>query len=536
MADDLVVCQSIDQARAYCASNLRAMVQHGASLRGHTAPEFHYVTADWLMGVPPFSTNRVKCWLGFRFAAKSWELRQFLKTRWLRCPWMQVILHSSSDRNAKKFTKAIKDELTYDPLTTHLRPEKSASEYEFNLRGIQHEHGTSITAAGIKTSMTSLRCDLYLFDDPEPDNEPEALRERIIQAFGEANDILHSPRRHFTKMGLEKDAEVPRPERIQMVVVGQPHHEETAYVPMEDDLSDDGDGHPLRDADYLIVDVLNSKGEFLWPEMMAEKYFHYDKGRPKTVDEVRRGMTTSRWQLQYRINWKYAQQAGPVLKLDQVELVHKRVPWPILVIDPADSESGCEWGIVCGGMIGDKIHILQMTGLQGEAYEGDDWYTLGESVWADAFDVWREFRCARVYIEKNLKAAATACRRYMEKTGISAVVEEYHNQQRKEKRIPEALEQPFNNGIVTMEPHVVADPQNRRQLAKLRWRKLPSPNDRIDALSALLRILIEEPMLYAGNARQSWQFPNATPVDSRPVGFDRMGQSEARNGFSRLER
>ncbi len=515
----------IQVARQLCASDFKHMVWHGARMRSHEPPPFHLHVADWLQGTPPHTTRRVKECLGFRFAAKTWLLaRQYCKFRWLRCPWAQVIVHSSNDPMAKKFVKAIRDELMEDPLMEYLRPERSASDYEFNLCGIEHEQGYSLVGAGIKTSLVGSRADLYIFDDPEPETEPEGVRERIISAFGEAGDILHSPKRHFAKMGLKRTDDVPRPERVQEVVMGQPHHDNTAYLPSEEDFEDGGEGHPLIDADLLIIDVLCKDGTWTWPEMMHEKYFNYEEGRPKTVEEVKRGMTTSRWELQYRINTKFAAKAGPVLHVTEIVQAFRMIPNPVLIVDPADSEDGCEWGAVVGGLWQNMIHVAFMGGFTGRAYEGDDWQTLGESVWSDVFDLYREFGCRKLYLESNYVSAAAACRRYIAKTEAQMVVEDYHVQCSKKTRIPSILEQPVNNGMVSMNPDILLDTINRHQLMKLRWNKLPKPNDRLDALAALVQILIDEPILMDAKNRANQPHPFGElaerHADNRPASYN----------------
>jgi len=155
---------------------------------------------------------------------------------------------------------------------------------------------------------------------------------------------------------------------------------------------------------------------------------------------------------------------------------------------------------VVGGLFENKIHIGFMGGFTGVAYEGDDYQTIGESVWSDIFDLYREFHCHRAYLEANYKAAASACRRYIAKTDAHMVVEEFTVQGAKKTRIPSLLEQPINNGMVSMNPDILQDGNNRHQLMKLRWSKLPNPNDRIDALASLISILIDEPVLMSAHA------------------------------------
>lgn len=489
----------IEAARHWIAEDLKRMVVHGAHRMGHThVPDHHYVMADFLQGARPEWQGRAKVILGGRFLAKTWlGARQYCKWRWRRNPYTQVIVHSSNDQMAKRFTKAIKQDLCSDPIMADLVPDDAqASDYEFNLGGVLPEQGFSIVCGGIKTSFTGSRADVYIFDDPEPEIDPMALHDRILQAIGEAGDILHSPYRNLQHMYSGPTDVLPVPEQTQLVLLGQPHWTGTAYIPKPEDFDEDGDGHPLVDAMRLTIPTVKRNGEWRWPEMANEKYYDYRRNRPKTPEEVARSMPTSRWQLQHMLNTAFMLEAGPVLKLKDVEQVFKVLPRSIMLVDPADSEHACEWGLCVLGMADTKIHISYLGGIFGEAYEGDDWQALGQSTWRKVFDIAQEFNVHEVFLEKNLKSAAAACRRYLAKTGTRMVVQEFSAKRNKKTRIPEILEQPINNGMISMNPQVLRDRENRRQLVKLRWDQLPKPNDRIDALAAGVQIVIEEPHLY----------------------------------------
>lgn len=528
IAEGGVQLQSIEEARAWVASDMRRMVVHGAKLRGYRPPQHHYIASDFLMGTKPHWRRRIKVMLGFRYSAKTWLFRQYVKFRWRRNPWCQVIIHSSNDDMSKRFAAAIFEELHFDPLMHDLAPDPTSSKFEFNLRGVTHEQGASLVCAGIKTSMTGSRADLYGFDDPEPEVDPEALRDRIVQAFGEAGDILASPSRHLHRMHDPQGnplTTVPLVERTQLFVIGQPHHINTAYIPRREDFEEGGDGHPLIDAAFLVIPVLYPDGSWRWPEMMEQKYFHPEYGRGMTPKEVERSMPTSRWQLQYCINAKFAEAAGPVLRLNEIEWGFKILPHNIAVIDPADSETGCEWGIAIGGLFESKIHISYLSGIRGEAFdflEDDGSITdtsLGESTWGHVFDRLAEFNCHTVMIEKNLKSAMTSCRRYVRRMGIRCTVLEYAAKRNKVKRIPEILEQPVNNGMISANPTVFRQRENIRQMTKLRWDSLPKPNDRLDAFAGLVEILIEEPHLYNVGSNKTLKFPKSQTPQAKRAGI-----------------
>jgi hypothetical protein len=174
------------------------------------------------------------------------------------------------------------------------------------------------------------------------------------------------------------------------------------------------------------------------------------------------------------------------------------------------------------------MHIHYLGGFHAEAYEGDDWESMGQSAWRKVFDVADEFRARRIYIEKNLKAAITACRRYIAKNEVHCVVYEFAATRNKRNRIPELLEQPINNRMVSCNPGVLTDRENVRQLKKLRWDKLPNPCDRIDVLAAGFEILMQEPHLVSGG-----DIRRALPSSGkRPPNYRRM--TPAGNSFARL--
>lgn len=493
----------INECRQFVVEDFARFVEYAASLEKHRPPWFHYTIANWLQSRRRGETirkwiSRVKCIYGFRLAAKTWLLRQYVLWRWLRCPLMQVVIHSSTDDVSRRMAKAVKKALRDNPLLDHLCPKTATGSYEFNLHGQEPEQGYSLTCAGINTSLTSSRADIYIFDDPEPDVNPESMHDRIIDAFIEAKHILHRPDRHLDHF---KTATIPIAERTQLIVVGQPHCESTVYFPATSDFTEDGEsGHPLRGSKFLILPVITRNGEWTWREMMESKYWNEQEGRPDTVEEVRKKFTTRNWECQMMINPMYAATRGAVLNMDMVKERLRLVPEPIMAIDPADSETGCEWGIVIGGIVsgehGHQLHICYMGGVTGEVYEGDmSDATLGESVWRTIFDIGFEFGVKKILLECNLKSAQMACRRYIRKTDTRAIVEEIRVRSNKLRRITEALEQPINNGMVTCNPEVKSDPANMRQFTRLKFTKLPSPIDRLDALSMLINHLNELPEL-----------------------------------------
>ncbi len=168
-----------------------------------------------------------------------------------------------------------------------------------------------------------------------------------------------------------------------------------------------------------------------------------------------------------------------------------------MVIDPADSDDGeSEWGVAIGGAYrgdaGTKIHVNYLGGFMGQAYEGDLWDdSIYESIWRQIFDIAKEFDVRTVLLEGNLVAAIRACHRYIYKAGVPCNVVEIRVKGRKITRIVNGLDQPINNGMVSANEEVLDDQENMRQLARLKYNRLPKPCDRLDALSSLIGYIME---------------------------------------------
>jgi len=483
----------IDKARQLVGQDFKLFLDAEASIRGYTVPAFHYEMADFLQGRKPEWVNKSKMIRGFRLAAKSYVVRAFCRWRQLRVPKTQVLIHSSTDDNAIAFCIAYQKEMRENPLTAHLAPDDGGPEKKFNLKGVTPEVGSSVKAAGIKTSLVGNRCDLYLFDDPEPDVNPEGYYEDIIRAMMEAKNILHSPMRHLDSLGV---TQLTAQESTQLIVVGQPHWVGSAYIlPHECDLIESDDGtHPLNDSIIMDVPAIDPQtGYWLWPELMEPKHWHARENRPLTIDEAMLGYTSEAWELGMQVNVNWMTGRGATLKTNHIRNVrHKNVPNTVMVVDPADSLAGCEWGVAIGSNVEDMIHLLYVGGFTGEAYEGDvidD--TIGESTWGEIFDIADEFKVGLVLVEKNLKSAASACKRFLAKTRRQVAVDFYSASGNKLRRICSSLEQPVNNGMISADPSVLGNPKTMQQFRKLRWDRLPTPVDRLDAVAELVAYLIE---------------------------------------------
>lgn len=479
---------NLHEARQYCGEDLKRMFEASSRLEGYDPPQFLYGAADFLQGARPQWVAATKMILGARYMIKTSLARWYLLWRWLRVPQTRILIYSSNSSLARDMGEALLNALRRNPLMQHLVPDENVAIGEFNLLGVRHEMGHSLKTVGIKTSVTSSRPDLVVFDDPEPDDDPESMRERILAVMREAKSLVSEPGMHIPIRP------VPAPEQTQILVLGQPHTELTAYLPDPDEPAD-LDDHPLADAMTLRIPFLRADGSWTWPN--HPKWYSHTLGRTMTTEEVERAVGKRAFRLQYLLDTTPPDGQRAVIDMDAIETDIREPQTVYMAIDPADSEEeGCEWGISIGGIVGNQIHILYMAGLKGHAYEGDiEDGSIGQSVWAAIFTLVEEWDVDVILLEKNLKAAQQACRRYQSKTGRRMRVEEYWESRSKERRIAQSLEQPINTGMVTADPEVMADRENRWQLARIRYNRLPKRNDRIDALAKLVSYLIERPAL-----------------------------------------
>jgi len=473
-------------------------------MEGHEPEPFQFVMADFLQGATPDWDTRKKCILGFRGSAKTTAVRWYCEWRYLRVPHTQIIVHSSTDALAGEFTKAVLQVIRDDRLFEHLRPKGQVGTLSFTLGGVRLEKGYSMRCAGINTAVTGQRAHLYVFDDPEPDNQPEAYRNRIVAAFAEAEQVLHPV--DFLWPG----GHIPTPERTNYIVIGQPHWIGTAYVPdPPDPLTGEERSHPLKDAKFLKIPALrvvdkDTPGSFVSkiqppPHGKAEMSMMPKRFKTEALCRLRdlKILSPQRWRLTMMIDLTKIEDEGAIIPFSSLEPAHwspNQLRHRILVIDPADG-GACEWGIAAMGLdVTNRIHVLDMFGIRGANMTIELGDKSGQEIWFRIFDYAKEMMIQKIYLEQNLKnARITAQRAMMVWSGHKLSIQEYPAKQNKHQRIVRSWEHPVNSGMMTFEPHVLDDPENARQMMSLSYTHLPEPNDRLDAAADGITVLMDAP-------------------------------------------
>lgn len=510
------------------ASDLKHYIAYAMERDHYQTETIHDIMADFLQGSTPKWQRKKKVILGFRGFGKTYTaVRRYIEWRILRVPDTQVIVQSSTDRLAGAITQALMETFKYDPLFEGLRPKSGTGTMAFTLECCSPEKGEQVQCAGIKSAMTGSRAHLYIFDDPEPDVQPEALYDRILAAFQEAEFILHPPDQLW-------DGDVPTPEQTQFVVVGQPHWTGTAYIPRPiDTLTGDQEPHPLNDAIFLRIPALRRVPRGTpdsiddHPDDLAGDYAEMSNmpSRFPTDSLLRkrnqRIIDPPRWRLQMDIDTTPVEGVGSVIKVSRLPVLH-RDPMAgtmrTMIVDPADSEDGCEWGICIAAMYGNMIHILDLMGFRSVIFDDRPGRMPGEEAWETIFEYAEQLSVQSIYIEKNLKHAATAAKRVMRTTKLRASIWEYPVTQNKLLRIVRSLDAPMNGGMVSFEPHILDDGANFRQISELRHMRLPVPNDRLDALAAMITRYIEVPSV-TSTTKSARQWRPQPGVDYRPPSF-----------------
>lgn len=493
--------KSLKDLRQWCASDFRNYMQYRCYRRKLTPSQIHIGCAEWIQ-----NGESDKLILGWRGCAKTdWFGMEYVCWRWLRKPQTQVIAQCNTDTNANATTTGIKDILRDDPLLNYMYPPGQTADSYFNLNRIKPERGYSIRCAGVETTLTSNRADLFLIDDPES-SDPEAVYKRLLELFDESIAILHRPGRLFPCKPC------PLPERTQRVILGQPHWEGSAYIPPPPDPhTGEMDDHPLRNTDvFRIPAMINSKFEADDEDeclsSVPEIYSH-EQMRIKKAS-----MTRRKWRLNMMLRVDPEDAERAVIPLNHIEIVSAHPAFNIMVVDPADG-GDCEWGLAAGGLHKLKYHISYLDGITEEEIaelEGldKDHETIGALMWQRVFEICDDYEVKALYIEANCAPAIKAARRYINKHGILLPVNEFHaHTQKKLHRIVNQWEMPVKNGQVSASPIVMVDPQNRRQMADLRYHRLPNLCDRLDAGGKLLEILSESSATDAVDANEKINRP-----------------------------
>lgn len=522
---------NLQDLRLHLASDFRIYTQWACEQEGYPLAPFQPVVADFLQGARPRWIRRKKVILGARGFAKTWQaVRKYAEWRILRQPLTQIIIHSSTDKLASGITASLLNTFRHNPLFSHLRPRGQPGSTAFSIRRM--EKGDQVTSVGINTAMTGSRSVLYIFDDPEPDANPEAYWQRCINAFQEAELILH-PIDHL----WPGEGDVPVPEVTNYLVVGQPHWTGTAYIPPAPDaLTGEVEPHPLSDAIFLKIPALvpckHTHPDAAWSEKKQRWERSLMPSRFKSADLIRQRddkiIDPARWRLQMELDTTPMEGVGSVIKTSALPQLHCRpaeVKKMCMVVDPADSEEACEWGVVIGGLFEHRIHIMDLMGFRREIWNFADEVMPGIEAWETIFETADQLGVREIYIEKNMKTAITSAKRVLREMRVNAQVYEYAETQNKLKRICNALDHPCNTGLISFEPHVLIDPQNAKQLNELRYTSLPKPNDRIDAFAALVSILHEGSAVATPiRNRQQIGGGSGNPV---PVHFQRLNIRES---------
>lgn len=450
----------------------------------------HMETGDFLQ-----APRRRKVVMGPRlWSSKTTIVRWLICWRWLRNRATKIIVISNTDDNAKAMTGAVHLDLKTDPVLRHLAPvQGKIGEYIFNVRGHTPEKGKSIRCAGLTTALTSDRADLIIIDDTESDKMPETRYELVIANFAESEALL------FEQGRLYPGQECPEQEELQFLVVGQPHWEGSAYVvPDPDPVTGQEADHPLSNCEFLwLPAMINEQGEPDDSEATGRSNF------PEVVSTERclqkkGSVTRSKWRLEYQMDTTSRDADRAVVHLSRIKEISRVPHASIMVIDPADGGEA-EWGIVIGGLIDTEIHVRDLFGVREDYFEklreemDEPDRDIMEMLWDHLFERAADNRVVQVYLEHELVSARRSCERYISSREMAVEVLTFTVRGNKCKRICSTVELPIKTGMISMEPHILMDRENVRQLRELRLKRLPSPCDRIDPFASLITILMEGP-------------------------------------------
>ena len=524
---------SLEDFTCWLAGDFKRFIEYALRNQGLYPGRIQYIIADYLQGtfnpkvlkVPGYKRlhyekgdgERIKQLIGMRGISKSTMVQYYVPWRWIRVPDTRVMLLSGIEKYAIRMSEMIKSHLMTLPPLYYLAPKTKVTSLQFDLDGASVEQVKSLTSISIGSTTVSTRTDVIIADDVETDvntdnpNKKQDVIDKLEQIWSIAHPIGRLLRKLWGKNAREV-LNVPTPEQVQLLILGTYQHDDSIYIlPPERDEQGHPVAHPFRGTQVLRIPAIDDFGESIFPERLETTELQYRRDR----------MSPRTWRLQYDVSTEPGEdELQALVKFPLIKLVEANVPSPIMVLDPAEGGDD-EWGVVIGGRSQDnsKAHVIYMTGYKGDVGGPDGYLFDGDKpdpnviahmsgVRATMHDqsqgtppgvldtvirLISEYGIRLVYVERNRKVIKNLITRTIRNRKCQCGIREFQARMDKTRRVVETVPVALNSQILTLSPSVVGPSpngqQNKRQLQKIEYTRLPEPNDRIDALSSFVEIM-----------------------------------------------
>jgi hypothetical protein len=431
---------------------------------------------------------REKLLIAFRGLGKTYTAKFYAGWRHLRVPELKIKFVSDKDENAEAMAQTYLEFIRSSPILKHLAPtNKERNSTKYNLNSIaRHEKEKSVSCAGIESSMTGQRVDLFISDDIESTTNTltENLRKPVMLKVKEFQSILHQPGRFLKgKDGylLERQAALDKissmPERVQILYIGTYQHTQSIWIPRDDAQSQFRNCDRLvipamrRDDDNpkaVVIDGLDGKWNTTWPERFTNE------------ELLERRKDGSRFSLDYLCDPSLVNLGARVILLERIQQqIRTDVQYTDVYVDPCQSGKGDEAVAIFGGPTRDGVYVSSLLAWREDT-----------GTWAKALaQACQGKNVQRVYIEAQQPAVINVVQQAFKDARLPCRIERSKtNNVNKLSRIVETLEPCLNSERVYFHPSILADKFTYEQISTITRESLIEPNDRADAMAGFFSV------------------------------------------------
>lgn len=407
----------------------------------------------------------IVCWFCARSFSKSWLLVRYAAWRLLRQPQLRILFVSGNPSRARKnVSQGLKPILDFDPVFSHLKPDKRSGTTCFNVNGAKQEgNAFSVDYTGIGSGRTGIHVDLILVDDLEQDEDMGSMARRtyLLEQTQKFEAWLNEPGlRYFNKPTIYE------PEKTMLVVAGTYNcGRDSIYLPPEKE----DEAHWLKGSHQVIIPALNKEGESNFPAIKSTE----------ALLKKQDSLTSPYWYSQYMMDPLALDEELCPFREELIRKHSKELPVSH-TIAVTDWSNGGDFFTCCFfAMYGGNFYLQDIVGWQK--------HTSDQS-FRKLIPILQEHNVERLWVECNTRdeekpdPVLTVAKRAMsdigDPIGFYVPVEPVH-QSSHGKKLHKILnlEPLLHTGMLIMNPKLLEHEQLMREIRGTRFNSEPKPHD-----------------------------------------------------------